>query len=314
MTGITKASLTDQITRQLPLILGREISHVQPGFHEESLPGTVLKIFVFENDQSKYPLILKRQDNDVNYRLYKQVLEPFHLNSPRQYGYLWLDGQRFLVLEYIHHLPIDWEDPRGYLRAVNWLVKKDLILMQNLESVRKLDCLGEMPYYGVDYWLENFEKWRQDSPGDSHAQAVWGCFSANQNKIREYISELNEQGAQTVVHGDLSLDNILFVGTESLDELYVIDWTQPHLSSVAKDLNDLVQSAPDKLKGDLVRTYRQQIDFQNFDQLLADAKILGDIGFLSWMAWMINIGFKNEIGQNEIDRDASSFLSAMCGI
>jgi hypothetical protein len=163
LNGILKANLADQIAKQLPLILGREISHIQPGFQDESLPVTVLKISVTVPDQDavarcNVPLILKKQDNDVAYRLYQQILEPFNLNSPKQYGYLELDNQRFLVMDYIEHLPVDWGDRPGYLKAVKWLVKKDLISMQNMEAVRKLDCLGEQLYYGVDYWLVNFDQ------------------------------------------------------------------------------------------------------------------------------------------------------------
>jgi thiamine kinase-like enzyme len=274
-------------------------------------PETIHKISVFNKGQNEHFLILKSQDNDVAYRLYKQYLEPFHLNSPKEYGYIDLGGQLFLVMDYIKHLPANWDDSDGYLRAVKWLIKKDLITFQNLDAVKNLDCLGKMEYYGVNYWLPIFEKWYQDSTGDRQAYAVWRSVNANQNRINEYISELNEVGVQTVVHGDLHLSNILFREDGSNNDLFVIDWTQPHVSSVTQDLASLYDNAPNNAKSELIETYKKQINFPNFDEVFAKAKVLRDMGYLSWLVEMINIGQKEEIAQTELDRVAESLILSL---
>lgn len=66
---------------------------------EDGLPDSVLKISVLDHDRSGYPIILKKQDNDVAYRLYHQYLVPYHLDSPKEYGYIELEGQLFLVMD-----------------------------------------------------------------------------------------------------------------------------------------------------------------------------------------------------------------------
>jgi hypothetical protein len=156
------------------------------------------------------------------------------------------------------------------------------------------------------------EGWRirsdKDSTSNGRAKEVWVCVTANRNRIDEYIDKLNEEGVQTVVHGDLALDNILFGEDESDNELFVIDWTQPHISSVTKDLVGLYDSAPDNVKSEIIETYKKQIDFHQFDEMFAKVKVLRDIGYLSWMAWMINVGQKEEIAQTELDRVAESLI------
>jgi aminoglycoside phosphotransferase (APT) family kinase protein len=308
---IPEATITARITAQLSQFPDLEISQVRAVSQAGGSPGIVLKVSGFDKDQNEQSLILKRQDNDAAYRLYQHYLVPYHLNSPQEYGYIELDGQLFLVMDYIKHIPANWEDGKNYLLAVKWLLKKDLITCQNLDSIRNLDCLGKMEYYGVDYWLPEFEKWYKGSSSNPQAKEVWRRVNANRNRINECIGELDEVGAQTVVHGDLQMSNILFGEDESNHEFFVIDWTQPHISSVTKDLASLYDNAPDDVKGELIETYRKQIDFHQFDEVFAKAKMLRDIGYLCWMVWMINEGQKEEIAQNELDRVATNLVMSL---
>ena len=147
--SIPKATIADQIAQQLSPFLDFEISQVQSEYQAKGSAGSLFKVSVFDKDQNERPFMLKRKQDDTDYRLYQQYLEPCHLNSPKEYGYLELDGQRFLVMDYIKHLPINWDDGNGYLKAVQWLIKKDLITWQNLASIRNLDCLGIMEFYGI---------------------------------------------------------------------------------------------------------------------------------------------------------------------
>ena len=151
---------------------------------------------------------------------------------------------------------------------------------RNLDAIRNLDCFGAMQYYGVDYWLPEFEKWTMDSPSNGQAKQVWTSVSANRNRISDIIEELNEAGVRTVVHGDLQLSNVLFAEDGSDGELFVIDWTEPHIGSVTKDLASLYDNAPASIKSELVETYRRQIDFDHFDEVFAKARVLRDIGYL----------------------------------
>ncbi len=304
------AKITALITGQLSPLLGVEVSHIELAPQEADSLGTVTRVSAFDQDKREHSLVLKKQDNDVAYRLYQQYLDPYHLNSPKEYGYIALDGQLFLVMDYIKHVPTRWEDRASHLKAVHWLIKKDLISQQNMDFVRGLDCLGVMPYYGMDYWLPDLEKWYQASRGNRQAEEVWACVTANRNRLNEYIDQIKEEGVQTVVHGDLSVDNILFVEHDTGDELFVIDWTQPHIGSVTEDLVSLYDGAPDHVKSEIVRTYREHIDFYQFDEIFAKAKVLRDLGYLSWMVWII-VDQKGEIDPKELDRVATNLLLSL---
>ena len=79
------ADIVGQITEQLSHLLGRAISQVQ-SIDQDHASITILKVSLLDADQNQYPLVLKRQDDDGAYRLYRQYLEPYHLNSPRNTG------------------------------------------------------------------------------------------------------------------------------------------------------------------------------------------------------------------------------------
>src|SRR5690242_4001387 len=111
----------------------------------------------------------------------------------------------------------------GYVRAMKWLIMKDLVTVPRLDSLRHLDCFGIMKYYGVQYWMSELEKWSQISPPNSHARQVFRIIDANQARIDMYIAELNTVGVQTVVHGDLHLSNVLFGEGEFENDIFVID-------------------------------------------------------------------------------------------
>jgi len=53
------------------------------------------------------------------------------------------------------------------------------------------------------------------------------------------------------------------------------------------------------------------IDSHGFAKVPEIAKVLRDIGYLSWMAWMINVGHKEEIAQSELDRVAASVILSL---
>jgi aminoglycoside phosphotransferase (APT) family kinase protein len=245
----SNATIEAQITLQLSRLLGLEITNIRSEYQERGSPGTVLKLSAINKAQEERFFILKMAAGDRDYRFYKHYLEPYNLDSPKQYGYIEPNGQRFLVMDYIRHVPPNWGDGDRYLEAVKWLIKKDLVTSQHLDSIRKLDCLEEMDYYGIEYWLPIFQKWHNDS-ASSQARDIWSIVSRNQHRIHQYVSDLSQTGAQTVVHGDLQMDNVLFA--EAGGEIFVIDWTEPHLSSVTKDLASLYDNAPIGVKDQLI--------------------------------------------------------------
>ena len=299
-----------RIARALSSFLGLDLIHVRSEPQVSDLPGAVLKVSALDSDRHEHPLILKRSSDDRDYRLFRHYLEPYQLNSPRVYGHIEIDGQGFMVMDYIRHLPPDWGDRGRVLEAVRWLIKKDLVTSQNLSSIRSLDCLGAVKWFGVDYWLPIFERWYKGSKHDQSEQ-IWGVVYRNRTRVAEYIDDLAESGPQTVVHGDFGMGNILFGDGEYKNRLYVIDWSEPHIASVTHDLAHLYDHAPADVKGELITTYREHIDVPRFDDLFGEARVLRDMGYLAWMVDKINEGDRQEDYQDELDRVATSLIASL---
>lgn len=300
-----------RIARALSSFLGLDLIHVRSEPQVSDLPGAVLKVSALDSDRHEHPLILKRSSDDRDYRLFRHYLEPYRLNSPRVYGHIEIDGQGFMVMDYIRHLPPDWGDRGRFLEAVRWLIKKDLVTSQNLSSIRSLDCLGEVKWFGVDYWLPIFERWYKGSNHDHQSEQVWSIVHRNRTRVAEYIDDLNESGPLTVVHGNFGMGNILFGDGEYKNRLYVIDWSEPHIASVTHDLAHLYDDAPADVKGELITTYREHIDVLRFDDLFGEARVLRDMGYLAWMVDKINEGDRQEDYQDELDRVATSLIASL---
>jgi hypothetical protein len=71
----------------------------------------------------------------------------------------------------------------------------------------------------------------------------------------------------------------------------------------------LYDNAPNEIKGELLTRYRHEIDVPRFDELFAHAKLLRDIGYLSWMAEMICDNGPEVIDRDEVDRVMQSVVS-----
>lgn len=304
-------AITDHVIKQLSQLLDLELSHVQLGVQEGVSSTTLHLVSAFDSTQTRHRLILKQQQDHSAFRFYMHYLQPFKLNSPREYGYIDSDGQAFLVMDYIPHATPNWSDSNGYIKAVQWLTRKDLVTVHHLDSLRNLDCFGRMEYYGVPYWLAELEQLSKVSAPNSQIRQIVRTIRANQTRIDTYIEELNSAGAQTVVHGDLHLSNVLFGEGDHASELFVIDWTEPHIGSVTKDLASLYDNAPRAIKAELIKLYRSEIDFPGFDELFAKARLLRDIGYLSWMAGMISAKAQQEIDQNELERVMQSIILSL---
>jgi hypothetical protein len=307
--GHVDFAITDNITNQLSHLLGRDIVHIHAEERVEDVPPSVRIVSLRDSLQIFSRLVIKDQEDQTALCLYTHYLKPFNLNSPHYYGYITVNGRSFLVMEYVHHTIPNWRDPQSYVRAVDWLIKKDRVTAPHIHSLRQLDCFGEVKYDGVPDWLAQFERWAHaaSSPEPRH---LWRIVSANQSRIDTAIKELNTAEALTVVHGDIHLSNVLFGAQDRENEVFVIDWTQSHIGSVTKDLAHLYDNAPNAIKHELLTRYRHQISVPRFDELFAHAKLIRDIGYLSWMAGMICDYGPKAMDHDEIDRVVSSVVRA----
>ena len=303
-------AITDHVTGQLAHLLGREIVHIHPEDRMEGLPATVRIVSLVDSRQSHARLVIKAQEDQSALALYTHYLKPFDLNSPHYYGYITVDNQAFLVMEYVHHTPPNWHDPQGYLHAVDWLIKKDRVTAPHVQALRQRDCFGERKYTGVPYWLAQFERWAAATSSPQPRQ-LWRIVAAHQPRIDTALQALTTAELLTVVHGDLHLSHLLFGAQQQEDEIFVIDWTQPHIGSVTIDLAHLYDNAPTAIKNELLTRYRQQIAVPQFDEIFVHAKLIRDIGYLAWMADMICEEGPGAIEQAEIDRVMASVVCVL---
>lgn len=301
----TPFAITDDITSQLAQLLGRDIAHLDLEARPEAIPATVYFLSLVDRDQHRSRLVLKAQEDQSALLLYTHYLKPCDLNSPHYYGYLIVDGQPLLVMDYVHHAPPDWSDPQGYLRAVDWLIKKDQVTAPHLDALRPLACFGERKYSGVPYWFAQFERWAAADLAPVPRQ-LCRLVATQQPRIDGALQALTTAAPLTVVHGDLHLSNLLFGVAAEADQLFVLDWTQPHLGSVLTDLVHLVDNAPTAIKAALLTRYRQQIAVPDFAELFVHAHLIRDLGYLAWMADVICDDGPAAIEQAEIDRVMAS--------
>lgn len=303
--GHVAFAITDHVTSQLAQLLGREIAHIHTEAPRADLPAAVHIVALVDHRPIHMRLVIKAEEDQSALCLYTHYLKPFDLNSPHYYGYITVDGQPFLVMEHVHHTPPNWHDAQGYLRAVDWLIKKDRVTAPHVDALRQLACFGERKYQGVPYWLAQFDRWAHAVSAPA-PQQLWHIVAAHQPRIDTALHELTSAAPLTVVHGDLHLSNLLFGAQEQEDKIFVIDWTQPYIGSVLNDLAHLYDNAPTAIKTALLTRYREQIAVPGFDELFVHAKLIRDIGYLAWMADMICDEGPAAIEQAEIDRVMAS--------
>lgn len=298
-------AITDDVISQLALLLGWDVAQVEVEDHADDTPTTVRVVSLRDRRQHCARLFIKDQEDRSALRLYTHYLRPFDLNSPHYYGYLEVDGRPFLVMDHVPHLCPDWGDPHGYLRALDWLIKKDRATAPHIDALRQLDCFGARPYDGVPYWLAQFERWAR-AAAMPEPRYLASRVAAHQARLDAARQALDTAEALTVVHGDLHLSNVLFGAHAPDHPVFVIDWTQSHIGSVTTDLAFLYDNAPPEVRDTLLTRYQAEILVPQFDELFVHAKLLRDIGYLAWMADVICDEGPQSIAQEELDRVVAS--------
>lgn len=207
--------------------------------------GHLKKLFIKEH--------YKESTCYLDFDFFKNVLEPYGLNSPYNYGIFSVDQQSYIVMDFIdhgHHL----SEEEKYFAAVDWLVRKDSVLVEDLPSLSKLSCI-ELNIWGPEQWLGLLHDGVRKG---IHPKLNKESFNAMYRNFRDIAGTLTG-GRQTVCHNDFGMYNILFTGKGG-SSIYVIDWTRPTISSVCVDLAFLVNFAPPQLKEMLLNRYRASIE------------------------------------------------------
>lgn len=278
----------DALREPLSKLLNWPAEQIILDFQNRGYSGSVFRIAVAGAGR-RADLLLKGQADPHAADLYKDVLGPLRLNSPRVLGEIPVDGGLRLVMEYVPHDEPDWADPERFRRAVDWLVRKDAI------SRREFDYLSSLRYLnsfdigdarerveaiallgGFDRDLSLTRQWRQ---GHGHLD---GSLEESQQLLRE--------GPQTITHNDFQMFNVLFGTGHRRGELFVVDWTCPAIGSVCIDLATLIRVAPPRLRAELIARYRERVPFEPFEPIFRAAQFHVNLAMLKWMAGAIGEG------------------------
>jgi thiamine kinase-like enzyme len=283
---------TTKIKDELSKILNMEIWQIASEFQHVRY-SDIYKIKV----NNAYSFILKDISNTwLDFELYKYILEPYKLDSPKIYGELEIGHNAFIIMEYIPHEPTDWRSEEKYKRAIDWLIKKDSILSENLNKIASFPYIQPFNKTLVT-WLEKIQKGVETK---THPSLTYQFFTDIKNEFHEVISLLKE-GKQTICHNDFQMQNVLFGTGERAGEIYVVDWTLPSIGSVCVDLATLVHYAPDDIKPDLLERYRSRMDFNGFEEVFKGAQVYANLFDFSWMVTALIDGKKETINTDRFN-------------
>jgi len=224
-------------------------------------------------------------------------------------GSIKINQRLYSIQQFISHYDFQWANKDAYDQVLDWLIKKDQICIENLSKFKNLKYLGKMKFNGIDSWFNQIQK--AISKSNRINKTLGDVLIKDRIKIQNALRTIETASPQTVIHGDLQMNNILFGKDEFEDQLFVIDWTQPRIGSVCVDLAQLVDHAPLEIQNDLVEKYLGKIPIDNFQSKFHAAQLIRNLCYLAWMALMINEREGSNIMQIEINRVSQQLIEGL---
>jgi hypothetical protein len=281
--------LTNEIDA-LQKLLGKQIKHLETDFQDFGYSGHVYKIKITDTTNQTTEYILKKPLDTADYNVYKDIFEPLELQSPHIYGIVHNNGEDFLLTEHIPHKKLyDWTE-QNYQQAMDWLIKKDNVIEKNLEQIKQLPYILPVLRDRIDDWTARIIQGVQQSVHPLLTQEFLKQIEGKRDTLRKILQALSRTGRLTLTHNNLITYHILFPTTPMKYNLYVIDWSEPSIGTVCKDLIKFLKSAPDAYKPELIQQYRAHINFENFDEIYQQTEIIIDLSALAWMVEKLTEG------------------------
>ena len=290
---------TNQIKDKISDLLKLNISQVTE-IKATGYSSNVHKIKVYDTNDNVYQFILRGIYDSSELDFYKTVLEPFNLDSPKVYGLIDEDSNLYAVMEYIPHEPTDLEDEHKFRRAIDWLIKKDKILTENLRHISSFPCI-KSHIWGPARYIDIIHR---GAKAKVHPLLNDKCYDIIRSQFHG-LEKILQEGTRTINHNDFQMWNILFGVDEKAGNMYIIDWAAPNIGSVCVDLALLILVAPNHIKSDLVERYRLQIDFMGFDEIFNAAQSYAKLFDLAWLVNVMLGELVDEVNEEWFKRSLS---------
>lgn len=177
-----------------------------------SLPsdsGAVFQVGFQSVEGEVYDIIVKQVYGMDLYDLYTKIFEPYHLNCPHTYGVLKHNNDNFLVMEYVKHAMFEARKEASYIRAIDWLIHKDQIIMENLSALQMPEYVFHQDIYNIDRWVNLVKIAAQSGIFPFLPMSYIPTLEGKKQSLERAIDKILHIGRLTLSHNDFKPDHTL---------------------------------------------------------------------------------------------------------
>lgn len=257
-------------------------------------------------------LVLKHVKDLWHAAFYEEILRPLGLNSPAVYGHVDIAGRYYVVMEYIPHQHVNVRHARQLRQTAGWLAHKDAVCGSSLAWMRDSTSWNSLPLAGavVEQCLEIIRRGVEDGEGGPLAPSLQFVLD-RRSVIADLAADVFQNSPSTLCHFDFHPPNVLVGRKERRGELFVVDWSPPHIDSVCIDLAQFVGSVPGPLRRGVLDSYYSQVDFPRFEEIFRRAQLLNQFYYVTWDVQMIRGGRRDLLGSPQFHRRLALVKTAL---
>lgn len=285
---LTKVKNTnvDYLSNSISKLLGKRISFLKIERTEKGFSDKVYKLFVSAKGTVE-TYFFKEVENQSDYLFYKEVVCAIGIPTPYIYGVLSLNSKTYILMEYIESFKTKWNDEQMYLKAIDLLIEKDLLVQNNWKKIKQSKLVKkEVSYNRIIRDISRIHKGKELKIHPSYNE-LSGFLIKNKSRLKYIQNILSNRGKLTLCHNDFHLNNVIFSKTNN--KVYLIDWKDPNIGSVFIDLAKIVNNTPQKFQLDLLKYYKNKIQTKDFNYLYPIAEAYDHLGVLSWAVKTVKV-------------------------
>ena len=223
---------------------------------------------------------LKEIENKPEYYFYKNIVFEIGIPTPYIYGVFSLDSKTYMLMEYIESFKTRWNDKQRYLKAIDLLIEKDLLVQNNWKRIKQSKLVSkEVSYKRMIRDISGIHEGKKLKIHRSYDE-LSEFLGRNKSRMKYIQNILSNRGKLTLCHNDFHLNNAIFSKTNN--RVYLIDWKDPNIGSIFIDLAKIVNNTPQKFQLDLLKYYKSKVQTKDFEYLYPIAEAYDHLGVLSW--------------------------------